>query len=229
MIRLYIYLTLCIFLIVGCSSTTESYKETFKAALFPNKDVEISFEELHQRSVPVMYLRPDDRGRAALILVSQKGHILSWRSADDRIVQTEQGRISKLQGFKPNLNFVQFETTDPLSLPLNQIQVGLKARSTNDWSSSQLNSYLVEHEIIERTVTKVTFFNQSIPVILIKERVEFPDGSEHVNEYWFDEVSHEILVSKQRPSHFSNIFELIEISKIARLPYFSEPPGHNND
>lgn len=200
----------------ACSSTIESYKQTLKIALVPAADVEVSLADLRERTVPLLYLRPNDRGRAALALVAVNEGVAQWISADNRIVELTHGRISKLQGFKPHLDFIQFSTPDPLSLPVAKIRAGLTSRSVQDWSSSQLNSYVIQHEVIAKSPTTLTFFEQQFAMVLVQERVTFPEGSSFINQFWFDAKSGQLVQSIQKPSHFSAQFELIEISKIAQ-------------
>ena len=204
--------------VAGCSSTIDAYQQTLKIAITVPDDVEIPLVELQARTVPVLYLRPNDRGRVALVATEIDGNsgISNWLSADERIVQLTHGRITKLQGFKPNYDFVQFSTADLIAQPLDRIRPGQTVQSTNDWSGSQLTSYLVEHEILEKTPATLNFFNQDLAVVLVKEQVSFPDGSQFINQFWFDATSGELLQSVQKASHFSPEFELIEISKIAR-------------
>lgn len=218
MLRSSLIVFIALFAVAGCSSTIDAYHQTLKTALTVPEDVEIPLNELEVRSVPVLYLRPNDRSRVALIQVQQNATFSSsnWLSADQRLVQLTHGRITKLQGFKPNFDFMQFSPVDLIAQPLNRIRPGQTARSINDWSGSQLNSYLVEHEILEKSPATLNFFSQDLAVVLVKEQVSFPDGSQFINQFWFDAVSGELLQSVQKPSHFSVEFELIEISKIAR-------------
>ncbi len=218
MLRSSLIVFIALFAVAGCSSTIDAYHQTLKTALTVPEDVEIPLNELEVRSVPVLYLRPNDRSRVALIQVQRNTTASSsnWLSADQRLVQLTNGRITKLQGFKPNFDFMQFSTADLIAQPLNRIRPGQSARSINDWSGSQLNSYLVEHVILEKSPATLNFFSQDLAVVLVKEQVSFPDGSQFINQFWFDATSGELLQSVQKPSHFSVEFELIEISKIAR-------------
>lgn len=207
------------FAIAGCSSTIDAYQQTLKSALTVPDDVEISPAELEARTVPVLYLRPNERSRVALVALehNESDSISNWLSADQRIVQLTKGRITKLQGFKPNFEYVQFSTADLLAQPLDRIRAGQTAQSVSDWSGSQLSSYAVVHEILEKTPASLNFFSQDFDVVLVKEQVTFPDGSQFINHFWFDVSSGELLQSVQKPAHFSVEFELIEISKIAKL------------
>lgn len=220
--KLLILLSLSI--LTACSSTIESYKQTLKSAFVPAADVEVNLATLQQNTGQLLYLRPNDRGRAALALMSSQSGIAQWYSADNRVVELKAGRLSKLQGFKPNLDFVTFSTPDPISLPLDKIRAGLSARSVNDWSNTQLTSYVVEHEVVDKAPTTLTFFDKTLPAVLVQERVSFPDGSHFINQFWFDPASGQLLQSIQKPAHFSAQYELIEISKIAALiPVIAEP------
>ncbi len=211
-----VFIIVSLSMLTACSSTIESYKQTLKSAFVPAADVELDLVTLQQNPGSFLYLRPNDRGRAALALISSQSGIAQWYSADNRIVELNQGRLSKLQGFKPNLDFVAFSTPDPISLPLDKIRAGLTARSVNDWSYSQLTSYTVAHEVIDKSSTSLTFFDRSFPMVLVQEKVTFPDGSTFINQFWFDANSGQLVKSIQKPSHFSAQFELIEISKIAQ-------------
>lgn len=207
------------FVTSGCSNTIDAYQQTIQLALSSPEDVDISIEELQTWTVPVLYLRPNDRGRVALVAVTPGADAtrVHWISADQRLIELTHGRITKLYGFHPNFDYVQFSTPDLIAQPITRIRAGQTSFSVQDWSSSQLNSYPVKHEILEKTTSSLEFFNTKFPAVLVKEQVTFPDGSQFVNQFWFDGKTGQLLQSIQKPSHFSAEFELIEISKITNL------------
>lgn len=204
-------------LLVACSNTIESMKDTITTVLVPKPDVDLTLAELKQYRQPLLYLRPNDRGRTGLLLQSSQGSTTRWLSSDARIVQLQSGRIQRLQNFKPNLDASSFSTPDPITLPLNKIRAGMTTTSINDWADTQLNSYVVSHEIIDKQASSLTFFAKQLPVVLVKERVQFPDGSSFINQFWFAQPSGDLVQSIQKPAPFALEFEMIEISKVADL------------
>ena len=79
--------------LIGCSSTTLSYKDTLVLALFKGEDVVRTLTEIQQLKIPGLYVRKNDNARALLSLRDSDALVQKWVSADGALIVVQHGRL----------------------------------------------------------------------------------------------------------------------------------------
>ncbi len=202
--------------LIGCSSTTLSYKDTLVLALFKGEDVERTLTEIQQLKIPGLYVRKNDNARALLSLRDSDALVQKWVSADGALIVVQHGRLVKLLGFKEQQMQGQIVLQqDWLTKSISLIHQGDKSHIISDWSAVKHQGVESRIEVIAIVNEKLSYFDHTIESVRVDEQVEFSSGEVITNTFWFSKNNGMLLKSRQQPLPNWSVFELEYISDIA--------------
>lgn len=205
-------------LLSACSGTYSSYVDTVKLFLTPASDATLTYGYLAS-SHDFLYVRNGDNARAALDLRFIEQGQLKWVSADNVMLVTEQGRITRTLGLSNDLIFSSNKQNDPLKMA---DMAGSQWLRATDWLSGEYG-VVIESRFSEVYNDELTFFGVTLPVKKIVETLRMRDkptnwrfDGEWQNTFWFDSQTGTVLKSVQQLAPGIAPFELVYISEIVR-------------
>lgn len=205
-------------LLSACSGTYSSYVDTVKLFLTPTSDATLTYGQLAS-SHDFLYVRNGDSARAALGLRFIEQGQLKWVSADNVMLVTEQGRITRTLGLTNDLIFSSNKQNDPLKIANMAGSHWLRA---TDWQSGEYG-LVIESRFSEVYNDELTFFTTKIPVKKIVETLSMRDkpanwrfDGEWQNTFWLDSQTGVVLKSVQQLAPGIAPLELVYISEIVR-------------
>lgn len=206
-------------LLSACSGTYSSYVDTVKLFLTPASDATLTFGQL-ANSHDFLYVRNGDSARAALGLRFIEQGQLKWVSADNVMLATEQGRITRTLGLTNDLMYISNKQNDPLKTTAN-IERSHWLRAT-DWQSGEYG-LVIKSRFSEAYNEELTFFGATLPVKKIVETLSMHDkpanwrfDGEWQNTFWIDTETGVVLKSVQQLAPGMTPIELVYISEIVR-------------
>ena len=183
--------------LIGCSSTTLSYKDTLVLALFKGEDVERTLTEIQQLKIPGLYVRKNENARALLSLRQSDVLIQKWVSADGALIVVQHGRLVKLLGFKEQHLLGQTVLQqDWLSKSISLIHQGDKSHIISDWSAVQHQGVESRIEVVAILKEELNYFDHTIESVRVDEQIEFSSGEVITNSFWFSKKNGMLLKSR---------------------------------
>jgi hypothetical protein len=201
----------------ACSSTVRTYTQTLKLAFAPGEGATLTKAELASRDYDALYAKVGNLPRAVLGLAFIEHGQRKWISADNALLVLDGGRLVKTTGFQNDLLFQSDTSLDPLKKDMVKIKVGQKWQSLTDWSGQYEAGYLTKYEVINTEVAQLEIMGQMFQTKLVTEQVMFANGSQAINQFWFDLNSGYLLRSLQTIAPFWPEVELVHISTAGRL------------
>lgn len=205
-------------LLSACSGTYSSYVDTVKLFLTPSSDITLTFGQL-ANTHDFLYVRNGGNARVALGLRFIEQGQLKWVSADNVMLVTEQGRITRTLGLANDLIFISNKQNDPLKIARMAGSNWLRA---TDWQSGEYG-LVIESRFSEVYSDELFFFGTTIPVKKIVETLRMRDkpanwrfDGEWQNTFWLDSQTGTVLKSVQQLAPGIAPFELVYISEIVR-------------
>lgn len=209
---------LLVSLLSACSGTYVSYADTIKLLFTPASDVTLTYGQL-AKSHDFLYVRNGDNPRAALGLRFIEQGQLKWVSADNIMLVTEHGRITRTLGLNNDLMFISNKPNDPLKTANMAGSHWLRA---TDWQSAEYGLVL-DSRFSEPSNEELTFFATPLPVKKIVETLSMRDkpanwrfDGEWQNTFWIDNETGVVLKSVQQLAPGLPAFELVFISEVVR-------------
>lgn len=198
----------------GCSGVWESNYAMFEYLLATPDDETLTNEELAQRPVPAMYIRRDDRGQFVLDFSGTIAGVDYWRAKGNGMVALHESRLVRALGFELSLQSVQGVGYRPLPVVTIATPVGSAFSWLSDWAVPEYQGQLSHSEITAKNPAELTLQGQVVRTMQLQETVTFADGSQFINQYWFDAQSGKLLRTIQKPAGFWHQLDMIFISRI---------------
>lgn len=206
----------------ACSSTYRSYYETLKLAFTTSPDAELSLEQVKNTEYDLLYVKHGERPQAVMALAFIEKEQHKWLSADNALLILEQGRIVRTAGLSNDLQYLTNTAADPLKQPLAQLDKQQWLRLA-DWQGSEYG-YQIKSVFTASENEELTIYNKTFNTVKVTEQLEYIDkpvfwrvDTKWNNTFWFDQASGRLLKSQQQLSPFSEPFELLYVSQVARL------------
>lgn len=216
--RLILCLTFIIFL-TSCAGTYRSYADMIRFAFIPGDGASLTASQIRGASHDYVYITYGKRPQAALGLMFIEQNKFKWVSADNAMLVTANGRISKTVGLENDLLYVSNLDSDPLQKGVNS---GDSWERIIDWQNGEYG-YQVDSSFEVFSEQYIEFFSNRIKVTKVVETLEYKSSSRFWrfnrtwhNVFWIEPTSGTVLKSVQQLSPIGEPFELTFISEIVR-------------
>lgn len=221
----FISIVVLLLLCTACSSTGQAYLNTLRYAFKANNN-EISLEQISTSKSDLMRVNVNDSKSAILALAYIDDDKYRWVSGDHIVFTMHHGIITQTEGLPKDLHYTGNLENNPLSG--NRMLTYSWNRSV-DISSIGYDLPVQSRWRIEGEVTR-TYFDRSISLLKVVETVVFPDVTPFIepkrqweNTYYLDSQSKDLLASTQKFNPIGDVYEMIYISRIARMIEATEP------
>jgi len=215
----FVFIGVLSLLTTACSSTGQSYIQSIKYAFTSNSHT-FTLEEIAGANSDLMQVNVGERGNAVLALAYIDGDTYRWVSGDSVVVSMHKGVIVQTEGLAHDLYYTGNLKNNPLSengpVPYRwdrKVDIG-----SVGYDLLVQSSWRVEGESTQ------TYLDNVITTLKIVETVVFPDTTPFIgetreweNSYYFDAQSKVLLASSQKLSPVGERFDMIYLSRIARV------------
>ncbi|MGF1721667.1 YjbF family lipoprotein [Vibrio kyushuensis] len=210
-------LLLAPFLILfGCTQSSQDLSDSFSLALFGHEPATLTQNQVNDIPYASQIIEFGNNPQALVVLawvesgVIQEPQALKWLSANNEMIVTQAGRVTKTANF-PNTNLISIKAdkTDPLARGLHLPTTPHHWSYTISWQPG----YHIEYEAQSRfevigEVEKQLPFEKRI-LLHVKEIVSIPViKHKSNNHYWLDPSSGEVISSEQTVIPNSATFKL---------------------
>ncbi|QSX33626.1 YjbF family lipoprotein [Shewanella avicenniae] len=181
--------------------------QTFKDAISDPPSYEISASDLANIPYATIYGQLGDGPQAVIVLAYAKGDQRQWLTAQKESLITAHGRLIQTAGLSQNLAGLTFETADPLTLPLTQLD-GAVASGYLDLLPSYRFGMKFDSRFVVKRREQVQLGPNTQELTLIEETFTIPEVHyQVVNKYWLDDRGL-VWKSEQAPSPDLPVFRI---------------------
>nr|WP_310592661.1 YjbF family lipoprotein [Vibrio paracholerae] len=205
--RLY-YLAFCqLFLIMGCSNSSQHLSETMQLAIFGTPAPVISPQKVAGIPYASLYIQQNDNPLALMVLGwaeptrNNRHPALKWVSAGQEMLVTEGGRITKTLNLDgANLISLESDSTDPLLLGLHRASTPREWHFYLSWQPGYHFRYLAHSQFITLGEQQKQLPNgESRTLLRIDEQITIAAlNQQYHNQYWLEPSTGAVIASEQQ-------------------------------
>lgn len=210
------------FLLISCSGTYRSYKDSLAYAFSPTPDLELTKAQVTESFADLAYFRRGDQRQITLALAFVEQGEQKWVSADNVVFVLKHGRLVRTNGFENDLLHVTSELPDPVEQGISVVG-DTRWHAKVDWASDEYG-YPVTSLLSAPKADTLFLLGQQFEVLRVEETLTYQAPSsfwrvdrQWQNVYWFDMSSGQLLKTRQRFSPNQLPMEFTFLSRAVRL------------
>jgi hypothetical protein len=191
--------------LAGCgNSAMSSAAGYFREGILGGPDLAMSRADVLNIPYASIAVRLGRGPQAFVVLASQTNHIQHWVAADNHLIETQNGRITRTIGFDQDLTHTSFLNPDPLQAHLDPTKTYTLDRiidltdHTPPTGDSPADGLLVHATLTCQGPQTLTIIGVKTNTFLWAEKFTAPDIKwSQTNKYWQDQQTKTIWKSQQ--------------------------------